>query len=554
MKIQIPNVKLPYNHSDADMKKWLSLNLKMSIEDIRDIDVLKRSVDARRKPSIYFVYTLCVSIKRKIDEKTTKALQITDYHLKEYNMPVVSSQKLDNLKEGNRPVIVGFGPSGLFSAYVLAKQGLKPIVIERGEDVENRIKTIRHFIKTGELDVNSNIQFGEGGAGTFSDGKLGTGVKDKFMRKQFILETFVEHGADPSVLYDNKPHVGSDYLVKVVKSMREAILNWGGEVRFNTTMTELNIENKKVTGINISTKAIDGTVTEGLLKAQQVILAIGHSSKETFRMLHAKSVPMDAKSFAIGLRIEHPQEFINHSQYGDVNDKKQLLPSADYKLTHQSENGRGVYTFCMCPGGYVINSASHKDMVVCNGMSLFGQKNRNANSAIIATVTPEDFEGQSALAGLDFQEKWERKAFELAGSDYSLPTQTYEGFYQSVLGKAYRYRMPADKVYQVYDVETTCESKTVEVDLKNCLPDEVSQALVEGIEVFGRRIQGFNHPKARLTGVETRTSSPVRIHRDERFMSEIQGLYPCGEGAGYAGGIMSSAIDGMKIAEEIIKN
>jgi uncharacterized FAD-dependent dehydrogenase len=553
MIYQIPNIKLPFNHNQEALKQWVCQSLNLEDHQVGQLNIIKKSVDARKKPNIFFVYTIAVDIQGNINGKLFKKFQITPYQKKHYVLPkftqVRDVEQLNHIEEEKRPVIIGFGPAGLFAAYVLALKGMKPTVYERGEDVDARMKSIEHFNLTGELNLNSNIQFGEGGAGTYSDGKLNTGVKDKFNRKSFILNTFVEHGGDPSLIYVNKPHVGTDYLTRIVKSMRQKIIDLGGEIHFNTLVTDMSFHQGRIESVTIEHKG-----ERRVQSCRQVILAIGHSARDTFRRLYELKVPMTSKPFALGLRIEHPQSFIQYSQYGPVKDPDHSLPVADYKLTYQSSNGRGVYSFCMCPGGYVVNSSSHENMAVCNGMSHFARDHFNANSAIIATVTPEDYESDSPLAGVEFQEKWERKAFELGGGQYKLPTQTYGEFYESVFNRPYQYELPKESIYHIEDVATTCESPTTYGELTQCLPEGVAQSICEGIESFGRRIKGFNHPKARLIGVETRTSSPVRIPRDESFMSELQGLYPCGEGAGYAGGIMSAAIDGMKVAEVIVEN
>lgn len=553
MNYQIPNIKLPFNHNQQGIMQWVCKTLNLTEAQINKIEIIKKSVDARKKPNIFFVYTVMVEMDSSINGKLIKKLQITPYVKKRYELPqfnqAMGFDRLKHIEEVKRPVIIGFGPAGLFASYILALKGMKPVVYERGEDVDARMKTIEHFNQTGELNLNSNIQFGEGGAGTYSDGKLNTGVKDKFNRKSFILNTLVEHGGDPSISYINKPHVGTDYLTHIVKSMRQQIIDLGGDINFNTCVTDLTFKQG----------AIDSVVLESNGESwnqpcQQVVLAIGHSARDTFRKLHELDVPMASKAFALGLRIEHPQSFIQYSQYGPVKDPEHRLPVADYKLTYQSSYGRGVYSFCMCPGGYVVNSSSHKDMVVCNGMSHFARDHYNANSAIIATVTPDDFESDSPLAGIEFQEKWESKAFKLGGGQYRLPTQTFGEFYQTVFNQSYQYQQPKESIYHIKEVTTTCESPTTDANLSQCLPGSVAKAICEGIESFGRRIKGFDHPKARLIGVETRTSSPVRILRNETFMSDINGLYPCGEGAGYAGGIMSAAIDGMKVAEAIVES
>ncbi len=543
MKIVIPNIKLPFNHSDEQMIKEVSEKLRISTSLIMDVEIKKRSVDARKKPDIYFVYTLIVSVKGTIRENTLKKVNATIFKFKQYIIPEIKNKELMDSKL-EQPIVIGAGPAGLFATLILAKAGMKPILFERGEEASIRKQTIADFIKTGELNLNSNITFGEGGAGTFSDGKLNTGIKDKFLRKEFILKTLVENGANPEILYMAKPHVGTDHLVEVVSNIRKEIISLGGTVHFNSLVTKIEANNDSV-------KLFVDNKSETYI-SNNVVLAVGHSARDTFRMLNTEKVNMESKPFAIGLRIEHPQIWINKSQYGDKHYENPLLPTAEYKLTHQSSNGRGVYSFCMCPGGYVVNSSSQEGMCVCNGMSLFARDNDNANSAIIVTVKPEDFESKHPLAGIEFQEKWEKLVYDL-NDNYDLVTEDYESFYESVKGK----KLPEkqfmnNEFYQIDEVVSSCESQMVIGSINECLPNFISESIVEGIEAFGKRIVGFDHPKARLVGVESRTSSPLKIIRNDNLMSNINGLYPCGEGAGHAGGIMSAAIDGIKVAEQIL--
>ena len=549
MLIKVPNIilninpKKGYVHSQQILIKTLAKKMGISTQGILSVCIDKYSIDARKKPDLKGVYTLIADVGENLEARTLKKINASVYSKKNYQFP----QGNEALKK--RPVIIGSGPAGLFAAYVLAKNGHRPIIIEQGDQASIRQKKIKKFFEDGELDKYSNIQFGEGGAGTFSDGKLNTGVKDKFLRKQFILETLVQHGADPSILYMNKPHVGTDYLIKIVENMRETIIQAGGTYYFNMFFNKPLIKSGKIIGV----QCIDlKKNTKKTIECQQLVLAIGHSSRRTFETLYAEKIPMESKAFAIGLRVEHPQEWINASQYGREN-LEYDLPPADYKLTYQAANGRGVYSFCMCPGGYVVNGTSEEGHVVCNGMSLFARNSDNANSAIIATVSPKDFYSDSPLAGIEFQRYWEKKAFALAGSDYSLPTQDYVNFKANVLTKEPKIIKMKNGLYQREDIKSTCTSVITESDLSQCLPNTIAQAIVEGIEAFGNVIEGFNHPKARLIGVETRTSSPIRILRDENGMSAIYGVYPSGEGAGYAGGIMSAAIDGIKTAESIVK-
>lgn len=423
-------------------------------------------------------------------------------------------------------MVVGTGPAGLFAAWLLAKHGYQPLVIERGYEVNKRIQAVEHFWKTNELDPVSNVQFGEGGAGTFSDGKLNTMVKDMANRYRLVMETFVHHGAPSEILYLNKPHIGTDKLRTVVGSMRKEIIRLGGEVRFGTQLTDLQIEEGQLRAIELNHRE--------LMPCKLLIPAIGHSARDTFEMFLKRGLELSPKPFAIGVRIEHKQSMISKAQYG----KDYIhLPAADYKLTHQTTKGRGVYSFCMCPGGFVVNASSEKGYLAVNGMSNYGRDEENANSAIVVTVQPEDFGANHPLSGIEFQRKWEKAAYE-AGKGL-IPVQLFGDLLSgrdSVTIGGIRPNLKGD--YRLSN-------------LTGCLPEEVLEALKEGILAFDRKIKGFADEEAVLSGVESRTSSPVRIHRNEAFESNIKGIYPCGEGAGYAGGITSAAIDGIKVFEAI---
>jgi uncharacterized FAD-dependent dehydrogenase len=407
--------------------------------------------------------------------------------------------------------------------------GYKPILLERGQDVENRSKNVEQFWEKGILNENSNVQFGEGGAGTFSDGKLTTLIKNPRCRK--VLEEFVNHGAPEEILYSYKPHIGTDILKKVVKNLRLKIIELGGEFRFNCLVSDLIIENQKIKGVIVNN-------SEDIL-TEVVVLAVGHSARDTFQMLLNQGVKLKPKAFAIGVRIEHPQNLINEAQYGKFAGHENI-GAADYKLVYHATNGRGAYTFCMCPGGVVVNAASEAKGIVTNGMSYFARDGVNANSALLVGVEPSDFKEEHPLAGIEFQRKWERLAFELAGKNYHAPAQLVGDFLldrpSSGLG----------------DVKPTLKPGITLIELKNCLPDFVVQTLREAIPFFGKKINGFAREDALLTGVETRSSSPVRIERLPDYQSiNISGLYPAGEGAGYAGGIVSAAVDGIMAAEAI---
>lgn len=524
MKIQIVQIKMSLEQPISDLKKKIIKLLGLLEEEVVDYTIVKKSWDARKKQDIAIVYSVIVNIIEKATPKGIDGINILIYRKGGYQLPSPKNKLKD------RPVIIGSGPAGLFSALILAENGYRPIVLERGQAVEQRIQDVHHFFQTGELKENSNIQFGEGGAGTYSDGKLNTQVKDAFFRKDKVLQAFVAAGAPEEILYINKPHIGTDFLIAVVKNLREKITALGGEIRFNSCVTDLIIDHSQIQGVVLHTGEKIFTKT--------VILAIGHSARDTFQMLVDQQIPIEKKAFAIGLRIEHPQEMISKSQFGEAYIHPNL-PVADYKLTHRAKNGRGVYTFCMCPGGYVVNSSSEKGGIVCNGMSYFKRDSQNANSAILVNVTPEDFGGSHLLSGVEFQRKWEKKAFQVAGENYQLPVQLFDDFCKNQISHEYGRFEPSIK------------GKSQFGNLRDCLPPYVSEGIMEGVKEFNNKIKGFSRPDAILTGVETRSSSPIRIMRNTGFESSIQGLYPCGEGAGYAGGIMSAAMDGIRVAEVI---
>lgn len=524
-KLRIQQLKLKLDHEKKDIEQKIGEILRISINDIESYKIVKQSIDARKKQDIVFLYTIDVALKKDVKLLKVNKNNIMSTYDETYAFP--APQNTDSTET---PIIIGSGPAGLFCALLLAENGYRPIVIERGSKVEKRIKDVHHFFETGQLDLNSNIQFGEGGAGTYSDGKINTQVKDSFFRKDKILNEFIEAGAPEEIGYINKPHIGTNYLIEVVKNIREKIIRLGGTFKFDTQVTDLLIENQSIIGVMTSTGEH--------LYSKYVVLAIGHSARDTFQKLNSIGIPMEPKAFAIGLRIEHLQETISRNQYGDQYRHKNL-PTADYKLTYRSQSGRGVYTFCMCPGGYIVNAASELHHIVCNGMSNFERNSTNANSAIIVNVTPEDFEDTDVLAGVHFQRKWEAAAFNAAGSNYALPIQRLEDFINNRKSESFGKIKPETK------------GKYVFANLNQCLPTYVCEAIKEGIVDFDKKIKGFGDGDAILTGVETRSSSPVRILRNEHYESTIKGLFPCGEGAGYAGGIMSAAMDGIKVAERI---
>lgn len=531
--IQISQLKLQIPHTEEQLKKKIQKVLGIRKTELLSFRVLKRSLDARRKPALFYVYTVEVEVEREniLKNKIKKPNIIFREAVPVYKIIPSGSEQLKN-----RPVIIGSGPAGLFCAYSLAKMGYRPLLLERGESVDVRLKDVEAFWKDGVLKANSNVQFGEGGAGTFSDGKLNTLVHDKEGRGREVLQVFVEHGAPKEILYDNKPHIGTDILVKVVKNMRASIERMGGEVKFHTQVTALDYDDCDGERSLISLEIQDTyTKEKNLLPADTAILAIGHSARDTFFMLKEKEIPMEAKSFAIGVRVEHPQKIINESQYGVKGTKD--LPAAAYKLTANLENGRGVYTFCMCPGGYVVNASSEEGRIAVNGMSYSGRDGENANSAVIVTVTPEDYGAEDVLAGVVFQRKLEEAAYK--AGEGKIPVQLFEDFCRNV---------PSTKAGSVIPQMKGAYTWT---NIRQIFPKEIADSLEKGIQIFDRKLNGYASADAVLSAVETRTSSPIRILRDQSLQSKVRGLYPCGEGAGYAGGITSAAMDGLKVAEAV---
>ncbi len=515
------------------IKKHIEKKLKIKADDIRNIEILKKSVDARKKEQLSFVYQLDIECDN--EKKIVSRYKKNDVSLKEKK--TIIRKINDNIPPENKgqTVIAGFGPAGIFAAYELAKSGYKPIVIERGLDIENRKKTVEKFWNTGELDTECNVSFGEGGAGTFSDGKLNTMVKDRFGYNRKVLETFVRFGAPKEILYLQKPHIGTDKLADVVKNMRLEIERLGGEVRFGVRLDSINTEKENETQKIVSVNVTDRESSQKQeIKCEKLILAIGHSARDTFISLHESDVEMQQKSFAIGVRVEHLQEMIGRNQYGDM---YKILPTADYKLTHQTKDGRGVYSFCMCPGGYVVNASSQKGMLAVNGMSNYLRDSKNANSAMVVTVGPEDYESDDVLAGMRFQQKWEKKAYEAAGG--KIPVQLFGDFKKDRVSSEFGEVIPETKGEYAF------------ANVRKIIPESVASSIEEGITAFEKKIKGYSRDDTLLLGIESRTSSPVKILRDESMQSNIRGIYPCGEGAGYAGGITSAAMDGIKIAMQI---
>ncbi|MCM1126761.1 MAG: NAD(P)/FAD-dependent oxidoreductase [Lachnospiraceae bacterium] len=540
--LRINQLRLPVSHSQEDLVRKAKKIL--GCEQISEIRIVRRSVDARKKPELYFNYILDIAVKnqqsvfRRCDKRLVSILQEV-----RYQFPIKNYGGLE------RPVVIGAGPAGMFCALMLARAGFKPILLERGKRVEERIQDVNQFWNSGSLNPDSNVQFGEGGAGTFSDGKLNTLVKDKYGRGREVLKLFVDAGAPEEILYDHKPHIGTDILQKVVVNLRHAIERAGGTIRFQTKVTDVIIRDNKITGVMIN--------GEELLEASYIVLAPGHSARDTLKMLYERKLVLEAKPFAVGMRVEHPQELINLSQYGSP--QNSILGSAPYKLTAQTLAGRGVYSFCMCPGGFVVNASSEEGHLAVNGMSYSKRDGRNANSAIIVSVTPEDYGCfnplADPLAGIEFQRRLEKEAYRLA--EGKIPVERYGDYKSAVCSEASTAGTPPDYADTVKmpeiseDFSPSIKGEWKYAPVHEILPKELSQAFVEGMEQFGRMIKGFNHTKVLVEGIESRTSSPVRIVRDEKLQSSVRGLYPCGEGAGYAGGIMSAAMDGIRIAEAV---
>lgn len=524
--IRIQQLKLPPGHSEEALYERAARTLKVNREQIAELVIRKQSIDARKKPQIWLSYVVDVKVKGISEEKC--ALRCRDRNVtlalqKQYRFPAPGRTRL-----AQRPVIVGSGPAGLFCAYLLAQHGYRPVLLERGAAVEQRIKDVEEFWENGVLNTESNVSFGEGGAGTFSDGKLNTLIKDRDGRGHKALSIFVENGAQPEILYEAKPHIGTDVLTGVVRNMRRRIEGWGGEVHFNSRVDGFLTEQGALTGVVLA----DGR----RLAASVVVLAIGHSARDTFEWLCRMGIDMEAKAFAVGLRTEHPQELINEAQYGIRS--PQNLPPSPYKVTAQTKSGRGVYSFCMCPGGYVVNASSEEGRIAVNGMSYSARDSQNANSAIIVSVTPDDYGASGPLAGVAFQRQLEESAWK-AGQG-CIPVQRYGEF------------SGTDKGGCVPDDFAPCiKGQWRYADVSSILPERIKASFIEGMEQFGRVIPGFDDKNVLVSGIESRTSSPVRIRRDDSFQSNIRGLYPCGEGAGYAGGITSAAMDGMRVAEVI---
>ena len=533
--LHINSLQLNVHHDENDLKKKIAKTIGCNIDEIKEYKIRKRSIDARKKPDISYSYSIDVGLLNEAKYlKKNKALSIAKPVVYAYE----DTKKLEIQEESKRPVVVGFGPAGIFAALLLARSGLKPIVIERGGCVEDRTLSVNKFWSEGKLDTESNVSFGEGGAGTFSDGKLNTLVKDTFGRNKFVLKSLVEYGAPKEILYDNKPHIGTDLLTGIVRKIREEIKELGGEVRFDTKL--INIENikdnkKKVEVVN------NRNGEHEIIECENIILALGHSARDTFKALKEMGVYMEPKSFALGIRVSHSQNLIDVSQYGDKEAK--FLSPAPYKLTFKSSFDRGVYSFCMCPGGFIVNASTEADRIAINGMSYHKRDSGEANSAIIVSVSEEDFDKyadpKDPLKGIEFQRRLEEETFNMGKG--RVPVQRLVDFLEGRDSDGFD------------NADLKIKGSTTIARVDKLFPKEIYESMKEAFSDFNRKIKGFINEDAYVAAIESRTSSPIRINRDESLQANIFGIYPCGEGAGYAGGIMSAAMDGLKVAERIIE-
>ncbi len=526
--IRINEIKLSLDEEEALLKKKASKILKVNEKYIKSLTIFKKSVDARKKDDVHFTYAVDVTLSLDEEQIVSKCKSGKVSLAKPYIYEMPENKRVSKF----RPIIVGFGPAGMLAGLILAEAGLCPIILERGKDIDARQKDVNEFWTKRKLDEESNVQFGEGGAGTFSDGKLTTGIKSPFIRK--VLEELYEAGAPEEILYSSKPHIGTDRLAVVVKNIRKKIEKLGGEVRLECKLEKLIVYNSFVQGVTYSHngKSID-------IEADSVIMAIGHSARDTVEMLYNLGAEIIQKPFSVGARIEHPQSLINKAQYGKFADHPKL-DAADYKLACHGLHERGAYTFCMCPGGTVVAAASEKEGVIVNGMSSLARDGENANSALLVGIEPKDFPSEHPLAGIYYQRQIENTAFKIAGSDYRAPAQLVGDFLAGKESKA------------LGNVRPTCPTGVTLTNLDECLPEKVSATMKSAIVEMDKKLNGFNLYDAVLTAPETRSSSSVRILRDDIFQCNIRGVYPCGEGAGYAGGIVSAAVDGIKCAHAVL--
>ncbi len=526
--IRLSNIKFNKNATENEVISKAMKILKINNDEINKIYISKHSIDARKRDSIKYVYSVDIDVIKNIEEKLLKLKDVSSVNEYVYDIEKINTDK--------RPIIIGAGPSGLFLALTLVQAGLKPIIVERGKCVEERELDVDRLMESGVFDENSNIVFGEGGAGTFSDGKLTTGVKDK--RKAYVLDLFVKHGASPEIKYVTKPHIGTDVLRVIVKNIRKTLIEGGAEILFSTMMTDIIVENDNVFGIVVKDRE-----KEYEIKSDVVCLCTGHSSHETFDMLYKNKVNIEAKPLAVGVRIEHKKDFINSAQYGKGYDKK--LPTAEYKLAVKTDNQRNCYTFCMCPGGVVVPSMSNKDSIVVNGMSFLKRDMENSNSAILVNVTPEDYSqftgDETPLRGIYFQQKLEKEAFELGGGGYKAPVQLVSDFISN------------KKTEKLGEVIPSYKPDYTLSNINEIMPEFLSNGIKDGLLKMDKKISGFKDNDSIITAIETRSSSPIRVVRDENLQTNIRGLFAVGEGSGYAGGITSSCIDGVKCAEKVVE-
>lgn len=523
------DLRLPVDLEETEIPYLMAKKMKVSPESLKNWKILRRSIDARKKPQLYYVYTIEFFLDAPWPEMRRAMVRVPQLREKPEIQEYTLKKKPDK-KLVTRPIVVGTGPAGYFAAYFLAEKGYKPLVLERGDEVQARTKAVENFWKTGNLDPESNVQFGEGGAGTFSDGKLTTRIDHPLVKR--VLEDFVEFGANKEILYSAKPHIGTDVLKKVVSGMRQRIVSLGGEVVFRSKVTGIRTAGGRLEGVEINDREF--------IPAETVILAVGHSARDVYLFLKKQGVSLEAKSFAMGLRIEHSQKLINLAQYGVENHPS--LGPADYQLTYKDQpTGRGAYTFCMCPGGTVNACSSEEGGVVTNGMSEYARDSGIANSAVVVTVNTSDFLSHDPLAGVDLQREWERKAFQVGGGNYLAPAQTAQDFLNRRISESF-YQLPSYR--PGYNPS----------DLHSILPVGIGEVLARALLEFDKKIKGFAGQEATLTGIESRTSAPVRILRDDSGQSiNLKGLFPAGEGAGYAGGITSSAVDGLRAAEKLME-